>query len=471
MAGLSRKTLFFCFLIPICIYGLNNSYMITGEGKLRFRYVAADQDQITGSYGEELKQGLGMRQRIDLTLDYFLTDYLTIGGTIRISNEEFDGVLPPPDLISTRAIAGWWSANLYKPPIDVTLGAYDASFTPLTLMRWDENDNPLGATGCGCQIAIGGISGESMEELEEDYLLEGAHARYENKFGDISILYARPEVDIETESFTRHMVGGHARIVLPYTRNFSTLTIGITGLRVVDDTQSVSMALYDPIQSDVFGVDINLPLIWRISAVAEYARSIRDDNLFSDVDIIREENGFIAGVRLKSGDRIDLNVLYLQLDPYFSPLYRALSYAKNRQGFRGSFTVRKIPLMSHLLAFSLYGKVLREIKPTWNEAITEWHSSLTDHIISNAALSYTMFEQWKAEGSYEFRMQQRDDDAMTLADEALDLMTHVISGGLTYEFTFQTKIVLKYQYIKHVDGIGQDSYQAHMPSVQFSFKF
>jgi len=465
------KIAFIYILIPVCIFAINDSFVLSGEGKLRFRYVEADQDQVTGSYGEELKQGLGMRQRFDLTLDYFLTDYLTIGGTVRISNEEFEGILPPPDLISTRTIAGWWSANLFKPPFDITFGAYDASFTPLTLMRWDQNDNPLGASGCGCQIAVGGFSGESLEELVEDYLLEGAHARYQNKFGDISILYARPEVDIETESFARHMFGGHVRIILPYTRNFSTLTIGITGLRVIDDTQTVSTALYDPLQSDVFGVDINLPLLWNINGVAEYARSIRDDNLFSNVDIIHEENGFIAGVSLKSGDRIDLNALYIQLDPYFSPLYRAISYAKNRQGFRGSFTMRKIPVMSHLLAFSLYGKVLREIKPTWNEAITEWHSSLIDHNIGNAALSYTLLERWKAEGSYEFRMQQRDDDVMTLADEALDLVTHVISGGLTYEFTFQTKLVLKYQYIKHIDGTGQDSYQAHMPSVQFSFKF
>jgi hypothetical protein len=445
--------------------------MITGEGKLRFRYVEADQDQITGSYGEVLKQGLGMRQRIDLTLDYFLTDYLTIRGTVRISNEEFEGILPPPDLISTRAIAGWWSANVYKPPFDVTLGAYDASFTPLTMMRWDQNDNPLGAAGCGCQIAVGGISGESLEELEEDYLLEGAHVMYENRFTDASILYARPEVDMEGESFTRHMFGGRMRIILPYTRNFSTLTIGITGLRVVDDTQSVSMALYDPLQSDVVGVDINVPLLWKFSGVAEFARSIRDDNLFSDVDVIHEENGIIAGISLKSGDRIDLYALYIQLDPYFSPLYRAISYAKNRQGFRGSLTVRKIPLMSHLLSASLYTKVLREIKPTWNEAITEWHNSLTDHGIGNIALSYTMFEQWKAEVSYEFRMQRRDDDAMTLADETIDLITHVISGGLTYEFTFQTKVMLKYRYIYNIDGFGTDSYQAHMPSLQFNFKF
>lgn len=469
---LQRKQGCLLFLIlPLLIYGSENRYEISGEGKVRFRYVNADQDQITGAYGEELKQGLAMRQRFDLELNYYLTDYLTIGGTIRISNEEFEGMLPPPDLISTRAIAGWWSAGLYKPPFDVVLGACETSFTPLTLMRWDQNDNPLGASGCGCQIAVSGISGESLEELGPDYVLEGARARLEGGVGDFTVLYARPEVNVEGESFVRHLSGGRARIILPYTRNFSTLAIGITAVRVIDDSQSVDMALYDPLRSDVFGVDVNLPLLWRISCVAEYARSIRDDNLFSDVDVIHEENGIIAGVVMKSGDRIDLNALYMQLDPYFSPLYRAISYAKNRQGFRTAFTMRKIPLLSHVLAFSLYAKLLREIKPTWNEAITEWHTSLTDYVVGNMVINYTIFDQWKAEGSCEFRMQQRDDDVMTLTDERINQATYVLSCGLTYEFTLQSKIVFKYQYIDNIDDIGQESYQAHMPSVQFSFKF
>lgn len=457
--------------IPICLFGFSDRYRLTGDGKLRFRYVEADQEQITGSYGEILKQGLSLRQRFDVSLDYSLTDYLTVGGTVRISNEEYDGMLPPPDLISTRSIAGWWHANLYCSPFDVTLGAYEASFTPLTLMRWDQNDNPLGASGCGCQIAVGGISGESLEELNADYTLEGAHAKIEGKFGDVILLYARPEVDMEAESYPRHMAGGRARIILPYTRNFSTLTIGITGLRSVDDKQSINQAPYDPLQSDVFGVDINLPLFWKVSCIAEYARSIRDDNLLSNIDVVHEENGLFGGLSLKSGDAIDANALYLQLDPYFSPLYRALSYAKNRQGFRSSLTVRKIPLLSHQLTISLYTKLLREIEPTWNEVITEWHSALADYGVGNIGVSYTVFDSWRLESSYEYRKTQRSDDITTLADESVDLATHVVSCALTFEFTFQSKIVLKYQYIQHIDGVGQDDYKAHMPSLLFSFKF
>jgi hypothetical protein len=361
--------------------------------------------------------------------------------------------------------------NFYQGPFDVMLGAYETSFTPFTLMRWDQNDNPLGAAGCGCQVAIGGIGLESLEELKEDYRFEGAKAKYQSRIGDVTIIYARPEMASETETYKRHMYGGHGRIILPYTRGFSTLTIGFTGIRAQDDTLSADQATYDPMQSDVFGVDINIPLFWNLSCFGEYARSIRDDNLLSNIDVIHSENGIMAGLKIAHSDVFDANALYMQLDPYFSPLYRALSYAKNRRGFRGAFTFRKIPLFSNILSVSLYAKLLREIKPTWNETITEWHSSLSDQGVGNVAATYSFWDRWKAESSYEYRRTQRGDDGTTLADELIDLQTHVISLALYYEFTLQTKIMLKYQWINNIDGTGQNDYLAHIPMLQFIFKF
>ncbi len=466
-----KQVLFFIMLIPLSLHCLADGYMLSGEGKIRFRNVDASGEEISGLYGENLPIGLSLRQRFDLSLDVFLTDYLTVGGTVRISNEDTQQVLPPPDLISTTALAGWWRVNFFKGPFDITLGAYETSFTPLTLMRWDQDDNPLGATSCGCQVAVAGISGESLEELKADYRLEGALAKIQKGIGDISLLYARPGIASEAETYTRHMFGTRARLLLPYTRNFSTLTIGITLLRAVDDTASSSQALYDPLRSDVIGIDLRVPLVWKLSCIAEYARSIRDDNLLSTVDAVRSENGFIAGLNLKSGDAVDAHALVLHLDPYFSPLYRALSYAKNRQGFRGSFTIRKIPFFSHMLNVSLYAKLLREVKPTWNDVITEWHGSLTDFTIASTALSYVLFDRWQAEGSYEFRTNQRVDDPATLADEIVDLKTHILAFSLCYDFTIQSTIMFQYQFIKNIDGLGQDSYNAHVPMLQFSFKF
>ncbi len=466
-----KQIFFFCMVIPFALHSLDDRYILSGEGKVRLRNIDASSSEISGLYGEDLQIGLSMRQRFDLSLDVILTEHLNVGGTVRISNEDSKAVLAPPDLISTTALTGWWRVNFFKDPFDITLGAYEASFTPLTLMRWDQDDNPLGATGCGCQVAVAGISGESLEELQADYRLEGALARIQEGTGDITVLYARPGIALEPETYTRHMVGARARLLLPYTRNFSTLTIGITLLRAVDDTASVDQALYDPLQSDVIGIDLRVPLFWKLSCIAEYARSIRDDNLLSTVDPVRSENGFVAGLNFKSGDAVDAHALVLRLDPYFSPLYRALSYAKNRQGIRGSFIFRKISLFSKLLDVSLYAKLLREIKPTWNDAITEWHGSLTDFNIASAALSYALFDRWKTEGTYEFRNSRRVDDPPTLANETVDIKTHILSFSLCYDFTLQSTIMVQYQFIKNIDGQGQDSYDAHVPMLQFSFKF
>lgn len=469
--NISKFIMNILILIPWFVFAWQDNLVLSGEGKLRFRYVEANQDEITGTYGEVLGQGLSMRQRFDVSGDFLLTDYLTVGGTVRISNEDSKDMLGVPDFVSTKAVAGWWYANVYKKPFDITIGSYETSFTPLTLMRWDQDDNPLGASGCGCQVAISGISAESLEELKDDYRLEGVSAKIEGGIGDVTLIFARPMIAKEDTTYARHVYGGRARLILPYTRNFSTLVIGITGLRAKDDLESVDQAACDPLQSDVIGVDIKLPLFWKVSCIAEYGRSIRDDNLSSNIDITHAENGVIAGLKITSSDILEANALYLRLDPYFSPLYRAISYAKNRQGFRCAVTYRKIPVFHQLLNISIYAKGLRDIKPTWNEAITEWHSSLAEYLVGNIAATLRAGNNWRIESSYEYRDTQRSDDISSLSVETIDEQTHIASFAIAYEFTLQSSITLKYQFIKNIDGSGQNDYNAHMPLMEFSFKF
>ena len=108
-----KQVLFFCMIIPLSLHCLADGYILSGEGKIRFRNVDASGEEISGLYGENLPIGLSLRQRFDLSLDVFLTDYLTVGGTVRISNEDTQQVLPAPDLISTTTLAGWWWVNFF----------------------------------------------------------------------------------------------------------------------------------------------------------------------------------------------------------------------------------------------------------------------------------------------------------------------------------------------------------------------
>jgi len=453
------------------ISGSANGFYVNGEGKFRVRYITADTTDITGSYGEALKQGMSLRWRFDISGGYPLADYFLTEAGLRVTNENSTGALYPPDYITGKAVAGWWAISYLREPMEITLGKYDASFTPLTLMRWDTKDNPLGASGCACQISVGGISGESLEEPREDYELEGAKIKATAGFGDLTALFAQPQVPVEGMFYQQYLAGGRTRIVLSPFKAGRSMVIGLSALRVKDEPSSVATAPLAPLQSDVFGVDLNLPLVGDLNLAGEGAFSIRDDNLISGLNPIREGYGLIAGLQYIQADRVEANLAYLHLDPWFSPFYRALSYAKNRRGGKFSLIYRDLNIFNKPFTFSLYFKDWNEIEPTWNETITEWHHALQNFVTANAGVNMNFTGNWHIEADYEYRSTKRPDDIATLADEAIDDLTQIVSLILSYEVTLQTKLLIKGQVIDHVDNAGDNDYRAYIPMLQFALKF
>ena len=458
-------------IIGSSTFGRANGFYVNGEGKIRFRYITADTSDITGSYGEALKQGMSLRWRFDISGGYPLADYFLTEAGLRVTNENSTGALLPPDFITGKSVAGWWAVSYLREPMEITLGKYDASFTPLTFMRWDTKDNPLGASGCACQISVGGISGESLEEPQEDYRLEGARIKASAGFGDLTALFAQPQVPVEGMFYQQYLAGGRARIILSPFRTKRSMVIGLSALRVKDEPSSIGTALLAPLQSDVLSADLSVPLIGDLSMVGEGAFSIRDDNLLSVANPIREGYGLVAGFQYMQADRIEANLQFLRLDPWYSPLYRALSYAKNRQGGKISFIYRDLEMFRKLITFSLYFKDWQEIDPTWNETITEIHHSLQDFMTGNAGLSMKFVGNWHVEVDYEYRSIKRPDDVSTGLDEAIDDLTQIVSLILTYDVTLQTKLLIKGQVIDNVDNAGDNDYRAYIPILQFSTKF
>lgn len=440
-----------------------------GDGKLRLRYVDADQDSLSGTYGETLVPGFSLRERLDLYAGVPVTEFLRIEAGLRISNEELSSVHSPPEYVSAIIPFAWWSAVISRGPWQGIIGSYEVCFTPLTLMRWDLKDNPLAASGCGCQASVGGIDSETLEEPREDYRFEGVELEYSRTFFDIKGIFARCQFAEPGSTYARFLAGGRIRLLPEFLNRI--VVLGVTGLRLTDDPNSVTAAVDDPLRSDVFGADLTVPVIGDFNAIAEYAYSIRDDNLNSSASPVRYGNGIIGGINFSHQDRINTDLLYLKLDPYFSPYYRSLSYAKNREGFRTSFVWRGMSFFSRQTIFSSYLKYWTEIKPTWNNAITEWHHSLTDYIIGAAAVSISVFGDFKSECSGEYRTSKRDDDQFTLADERIDKQTAIFSFQIIYELTFQSRISLKYQYIKEIDNVGSEDFTAHVPSLLISARF
>jgi hypothetical protein len=466
-----RLSVIIPLILGAWVAGSANGFYVNGEGKFRVRYITADTTDITGSYGEALKQGMSLRWRFDISCGYPLADYFLTEAGLRVTNENSAGALYPPDYITGKAVAGWWSVSYLREPLEITLGKYDASFTPLTFMRWDTKDNPLGASGCACQISVGGISGESLEEPQEDYRLEGARLKASAAFGDLTALFAQPQVPVEGMFYQQYLAGGRTRIVLSPFKATRSMVLGLSAMRVKDEPSSVAAAPLAPLVSDVFGADLSLPLIGDLTLAGEGAFSKRDDNLQSDLNPIREGYGLVAGLQYIQADRVEANLAFLQLDPWFAPFYRALSYAKNRRGGKLSLIHRDLELFNKPFSFSLYFKDWSEIQPTWNETITEWHHSLQNFITGNAGLNMNFTGNWHIEVDYEYRSTKRSDDASTVAEEEIDDLTQIVSLILSYDVTLQTKLLIKGQVIDHIDNFGGNDYRAYIPMLQFSMKF
>jgi hypothetical protein len=137
-------------VLLVCLltaYPVGSRVELEGKGRMRLRYVGADTSPVTGAYGETLGLGYDFRARFELGLKYKFTDAFRAGAAVRLSNEEATGMLPPPDLVSSTPVGGWWYAQYRKGILDAVAGTFDLSLTPFTLMRWDLNDNALGSGG------------------------------------------------------------------------------------------------------------------------------------------------------------------------------------------------------------------------------------------------------------------------------------------------------------------------------------
>ena len=328
---------------------------------MRYRYVGADTSPVLGVYGETLGLGYDYRARLELGLRYKFTDDFRAGAALRLSNELSNSDLPPPDLLSSLPIAGWWWAQYERGILNATAGVYDASFTPLTLMRWDLADNPLGTGGSCCAVSVAGLSQYSLEELVPDYKLEGAHVTLTPGPVTATLLFAQTAMAQETKTFAQYL--GGARLTWGFTNPWTRTggTISANALRAADDSRTAAATEHPPLRSDVAGADADIPLVGALALDAEYAYSLRNDNTrLANPDV--DDYGLLAGFRYGDRDRQDIQLTFMRTNPNFNPLFRALSYARDRQGIRASVNLRRMAVGTMTGNVTLFAKYLREIR-------------------------------------------------------------------------------------------------------------
>ena len=355
---------------------------LRGQQRIRYLCIDARGGSAAGLYGEPVSPGGSMQYRLQVEASKRLTNRLRAGALLRISNEGGDVLESGPEYLGSE----WGSAfaEIGAGPFRARFGYFSLFMTPLTLMRWDWDNNPRvgGDTGCGCGgAAAGALLVESLEELGPDLVFEGALAAYGRADFEARLFYAIPRRAIET-SYTEYRYGGAARArysqeIAGFEARWQHLDgrtgqfwkTGVHAVTTYENRRSVDFAGLGYLSTDPWvstwtvSVTGEAPLVRYVRLRGELIGWNRTDErgvLTEDglVNVSREGGGGIGGVAVEKSQRLGLFLDYLRLTrDYYAP-FAALSYDPNSEGFRAS---ARTPLYGDLISLSLFHRRLREI--------------------------------------------------------------------------------------------------------------
>lgn len=362
--------------------GIGRFSIRVGE-RVRTMIVDSRSPETVGLYGEAARAGRTVLQRLEAEATASVAKGLRVGGLLRISNENEEVLEKGPAYYSSE----WGSAfvEAYGSGISIRLGYYSIYMTPLTLQRWDWEDNPRigGDAGCGCGPSAGTILFESLEELGPKLTFEGALA--EAALGDFEarFFYAMPRRALETRyehyrskiapyaHYSLEVLGGEirwqrfdgrtrsswklsARALYSFENRFS-VDFGALGYPAVAPWHNVSVASFSA-EVPVFS------FVHLRAEVAPWSRTVTENWDSSREHVLRskvEGKGFLCGIVHESGAERSVAVDYVRLDPDYAAPFMALSYEPNAEGVRAS--VRQ-SLFSDRFVFSIFYKRLRELR-------------------------------------------------------------------------------------------------------------
>jgi peroxiredoxin len=355
---------------------------ISYQGLQRMRFLSIDSrgSSAVGLYGEPVSPGNSLIYRLQVEVSKRLMKHLRAGGLLRISNEGKRVLDSGPQYLG----AEWGSAfaEIEARRLRVRLGYYEIFMTPLTLMRWDWDDNPRvgGDAGCGCGATAGAVLVESLEELGPTFTFEGAVASYYVSDFEARLFYAIPRRARETKYSTYASgAGERARYSLELygfegkwqrfdARTGSFWKAGVHALGSFEDNRSVDFAALRYLAADpwtstrIVSVSSEAPLV-------RYARLRGELVLWNSADeegivttagteaVSHEGGGGIGGIVIEKSKRLGIALDYLRLDPDFFTPFAALSYEPNTEGPRVS---GRVPLLGDLANLSVFYKKLRE---------------------------------------------------------------------------------------------------------------
>jgi len=436
---------------------------IWGETKLRLKNTThSDVSYATGPYGETLEKGQKLNHRMILEMEARITEKLAAGGMVRLSNEDKIVFETGPERLSSDRGSVFIKYNPRN--LRWTFGYYDIHFTPLTLMRWDMEDNPEGAgrSGCACPSEGGAITSESLEELGPDLMFEGGKiAAGIGGYMDVVALLARPRMAEEGKTYRQYLYGTNVKFLSYHKPSTSFRWLGITAISIDDDETSIiqpSRISYDPIRNKVYSVDFNLPVREILLLKGELALS----SLRSEEDETSRGRAAILGMSIKYPHGMLTKVSYLRMNPKYGSFYNALSYTSNRHGFRISSNYDIVKDKSSIWVFY---KRLREL-----ESLIKSEPELVKTFSTvSFGTSIAPIEDLLIRASYILKLTRRD--------KGVDLgEVHRVTQSINMEFTYnlarESSLTIRYQYIDYRDKFDKKSdYHANITSILVSTRF
>jgi hypothetical protein len=313
-----------------------------------------------------------------------------VGGFVRIGNEDEKVLKIGPEYLGSRWGSAFAEASAGR--FFARLGYYEISSTPLTLMRWDWDDNPRigGSAGCGCGAAAGVLLVESLEELSPELVFEGASVGYRASDLEARAFYAIPRRANKTRywestaenraNYPLELGGAETAWSRFDARTGSSWKAGLRFIGTWESDRSVDMVKLgylwpDPsTSSSIVTADWNVPVLRFVDLRGEWMlRNKADENAEAccDTTFTYKGKGGIAGLVLDPPKGWRFRADYIYLNPEFYSPFAALSYAPNREGARVS---AEVPLASDRVVVSLFYKRLRETEASYSGADKERES-------------------------------------------------------------------------------------------------
>jgi thiol-disulfide isomerase/thioredoxin len=453
-----------------------------GRSRIRFLGIDAVGAAAVGPYGEAVNPRNNVLYRFEMEMSRSLGRYVGLGGLLRISNEDEAVLESGPQYLGSE----WGSAfaEFRFDRISLRLGYYSISLTPLTLMRWDWDDNPRtgGEAGCGCGDAAGVLLVESLEELGPDLTFEGGICTYRSAGFETRLFYAIPRRAREVSKnevrstgadpahYSLEIFGFGGRWQRYDSRTGLFWHLGVSAVGSWENPRSVDFldlgyAVPDPwYDSHILTVTAEVPIVRLLAArgevvAANRARSHGLEEATGQDDVTLKGGGGIGGIIFSWEPRVTVACDYMRLEPnFYSPL-AALSYESNLEGLRLS---SRLLGPRDIVAVSLFYKRLREVEVPYRKAERERFSLWGATIDMDLPSGFGCSVGWMDRGRW------RSGDV-----HYLDEYRHSLSVTSRYLFSRGTYVQAQFQYITNSISYGENAEEsrASLYSLYFTTEF